>query len=65
MPADLLAEITAGSRWNRFEVYSDFPMTQEPLDGERGTRHTGQINGGGHRIILEASHGDIYIRKGP
>jgi DUF4097 and DUF4098 domain-containing protein YvlB len=65
IPASITAEIRdAGSRWKRYDIYSDFPLSSESEGGWRGIRKKGDINGGGDEILLETSSGDIYIRKG-
>ncbi len=63
-PASISAEIRdAGRRWNRHEIYSDFPLSQKEASNRRVLRRIGDINGGGDEVILEASHGDIHIFK--
>lgn len=63
LPATISAEIRRNSRWNRNEIYSDFPLTGEDTGSERALRKSGDINGGGDEIILETTGGDIYIKK--
>jgi hypothetical protein len=45
-----------------YQIYSDFPLT---IKGEESSRITakGDINGGGDRIQLSTTDGDIYIKK--
>lgn len=62
MPASITAEIRNNSRWNRYEITSDFPLSKSS-EGSRRLRKTGEINGGGDEILLETSGGDIDIRK--
>lgn len=44
-----------------YRIYSDFPLT---IQGEKSDRITGKgdINGGGDRIQLSTTNGDIYIK---
>lgn len=45
-----------------YQIYSDFPLT---IKGEESSRITakGDINGGGDKILLSTTNGDIYIKK--
>ena len=63
MPANISAEIRNNSRWNRYEIDSDFPLQESTEKHKRMLRKTGEINGGGDEVILETSGGDIFIRK--
>lgn len=63
LPATISAEIRRNSRWNRNDIFSDFPLTGEDTGSERTLRKRGDINGGGDDIILETTGGDIYIKK--
>lgn len=63
LPATISAEIRRNSRWNRNEIYSDFPLSGEDTGSERTLRKRGDINGGGDEIILETTGGDIYIKR--
>ncbi len=62
------------ARWDEYNIYSDFPLKVVHEDGysDKKSWHrrvegtivaTGEINGGGNRIKLETSNGDINIRK--
>lgn len=73
LPAKLPATIEAEIRLQRFadpdernDIYSDFPLTKLPPDetGNRILRSKGEINGGGDRIYLKTTGGDITITKG-
>jgi len=69
MPATILAEIKVSSRWQDYNIYSDFPLTSTDDTGRgersrgRYLRSEGDINGGGDRIELYTADGDIYIKK--
>ena len=64
LPATIEAEVHgAGGGWSHFDIHSDFPLTRTVSGGGDIIRKTGDINGGGDRIVLECYHGDIYIRK--
>lgn len=72
LPADLKAtfdvrlEITRRA-WRDYKIYSDFPISIDDDDGGwRGGRvliGKGDINGGGDKIRLETTNGDIRIKK--
>ncbi|MGH1362072.1 MAG: DUF4097 family beta strand repeat-containing protein [Calditrichia bacterium] len=64
MPLTISAQITQKSRWDRYEIYTDFPMTMQPTGTNRTTRSSGTINGGGDTMVLETSAGNIYIGDG-
>ena len=74
IPEDLSATVEAeihlerswfGSDRGDYRIDSDFDLDEEVDDGRnrRTIRATGDINGGGNRIRLETSGGDIRIRK--
>lgn len=72
LPANLPAVIEAelhitGSRETRrrSDIYSDFPLSKPRPDetNERVLRSKGEINGGGDRIYLKTTNGDITIKK--
>jgi len=58
---DAKLEITRNSRRD-YRIYSDFPLT---IKGAKSDRITGEgdINGGGDKIQLRTTNGDIYIKK--
>ena len=63
----LAASVDAKIRISRhddkeYEVHSDFPLNVKGK-GSRKVTATGDLNGGGNRIQLSTSSGDIYIRK--
>ncbi|MEE8584444.1 MAG: DUF4097 family beta strand repeat-containing protein [Acidobacteriota bacterium] len=67
--ATIEARIEVKGRWEQHEddykIDSDFEaasMQRDPKSGEVRARF--EINGGGHRIVLETSNGDIIIRRG-
>lgn len=69
LPANLEAEIWLQRRADpdeRNDIYSDFPLTKLPPDetSNRILRSKGEINGGGDRIYLKTTGGDITITKG-
>ncbi len=72
LPAGLPASIEAvihlqrGERFGtRHDIYSDFPLSKQMPDETKGRilRSIGDINGGGDRVHLETTGGDIYIKK--
>lgn len=68
LPAVIEAEILiTGSRETRrrSDIYSDFPLSKPRPDetNERVLRSKGEINGGGDRIYLKTTNGDITIKK--
>jgi len=71
LPARVRAEIEVSSRWDSYNIYSDFPLTssQEAEEGRRRHRRQryitseGEINGGGDLIELFTTNGDIRIKK--
>ena len=72
LPGDLAAtfdielEITRRA-WRDYKIYSDFPLTiSDDDDGWRGDKiivGKGDINGGGDRIRISTTNGDIRIKK--
>ena len=70
LPATLDAEIRLERSWSgreeEYRIDSDFDLDEqkEETRGRRTIRATGDINGGGNRIRLITSGGDIQIRKG-
>jgi DUF4097 and DUF4098 domain-containing protein YvlB len=68
MPASITAEIylyDGYGSWERYDIYSEFPLTKTVPDEtrKRMIRCTGDINGGGDKIYLKTSSGDIHIQK--
>lgn len=68
MPASITAEIKldrSGRDWERYDIYSDFPLTKTNPDeyGDRTLRSSGDINGGGDPIVLKTKSGNISIHK--
>ena len=69
LPATINAEIQlTGSTWQDYDIYSDFDLTKEKEDQERGRggeyiRSQGKINGGGDLINLSTTNGNITIKK--
>lgn len=69
LPATLEAEIHLERSWfgrdKEYRIDSDFDLEEqeEETRNRRTIRATGDINGGGNRIKLETSGGDIQIRK--
>ena len=53
-------EITRSARRD-YRIYSDFPLTIKGVDSDEVTAK-GKINGGGDRIRLETTNGDIHIK---
>ena len=70
LPATLEAEIRLERSWfgreEEYRIDSDFDLDEqkEETGNRRTIRATGDINGGGNRIRLKTSSGDIRIRKG-
>lgn len=70
LPATLEAEIRLERSWfgreEEYRIDSDFDLDEqkEETRNRRTIRATGDINGGGNRIRLITSGGDIRIRKG-
>ena len=70
LPATLEAEIRIERSWfgrdEEYRIDSDFDLDEqkEETGNRRTISATGDINGGGHRIRLLTSGGDIRIRKG-
>jgi DUF4097 and DUF4098 domain-containing protein YvlB len=70
LPATIMAEIRLGdgrwSRWERYDISSDFPLKIQREEDRREGRYIrgeGEINGGGDPITLTTSAGNITIRK--
>lgn len=69
LPATLEAEIHLEQSWfgrdRDYRIDSDFDLDEQEDSGRnrRTIRATGDINGGGNRIRLETSGGNIQIRK--
>ena len=64
---DVRLEITRRA-WRDYKIYSDFPISIDDDDdnGWRGRRvliGRGDINGGGDKIRIETTNGDIRIKK--
>jgi len=66
LPKSIEATVTAKLRITRharrdYRIYSDFPLT---IKGENSDLVTadGEINGGGDRVNLSTTNGDIYIK---
>lgn len=51
-----------GHDYEDYDVYSDFEPTQKDRT-DRGVNAMFKLNGGGERISLETTNGDIYIKK--
>lgn len=73
LPADTRASIEAvievRGRWERhqeeYRIDSDFAAASMERDAQSGqVRGRFELNGGGHRILLETSNGNITIRRG-
>ena len=67
--ATIEARIEVKGRWERhqdeYKIASDFEAVSKQRDPKSGeVRARFEINGGGHRIVLETSDGDITIRRG-
>lgn len=64
---DAEIRIRDNDRWrdDDYRIYSDFDLEMEDDDDRYRSRITaqGDINGGGDRIRLNTTNGDIYIRK--
>ncbi len=68
--ATVEATIRLQGRWGRddhdddYDIVSDFgPESHEKLRSAREIRAVYRINGGGQRIVLRTTNGDIHIRK--
>ena len=66
LPKNFKASISAELKITRsakrdYRIYSDFPLT---IKGEKSDMVTanGDINGGGDKVILETTNGDIHIK---
>ncbi|MFQ5630172.1 MAG: hypothetical protein ACE5I1_15495, partial [bacterium] len=68
LPAKIIAEIRLdrrNRRYDRYDIYSDFPISKQKLEEDRREiiRGESEINGGGDVIHLVTSGGNIYIKK--
>ncbi len=68
IPVSIVAEIVLDKRrrsMKRYDIYSDFPLSKEQTEeeGKDVIRSTGDVNGGGDRVYLRTSAGNIYIKK--
>ncbi len=66
LPKNLAATISASLKITRsarrdYRIYSDFPLTIKGEDSDRVTAK-GKINGGGDKVRLETTNGDIHIK---
>ena len=66
LPKKLAATISASLRITRsarrdYRIYSDFPLTVKGEDSNRITAK-GNINGGGDKVSLNTTNGDIHIK---
>jgi len=67
LPATLDLEIKLQNvGWERYTISSDFPLSieQEDRGWTRIIRARGDINGGGDRIRIRTTNGNITVRKG-
>ena len=67
LPETIEATVSAALKISRFanrdfKIYSDFPLSVKGEDSGRISAK-GAINGGGNKIQLNTSDGDIYIKK--
>ncbi len=67
IPATIKAEIRldrGGLSFQRYDIYSDFPLTKsKPSETGRTLTSTGDINGGGAPVNLKTYGGNINIHK--
>jgi DUF4097 and DUF4098 domain-containing protein YvlB len=66
MPGRLAASVSATLKITRsarrdYRIFSDFPLTIKG-EGSRKITANGDINGGGDKIILSTTNGDIHIK---
>ena len=66
LPKKLAATVSASLRITRsarrdYRIYSDFPLAIKGEDSDRITAK-GDLNGGGDRVTLKTTNGDIYIK---
>ena len=66
IPGSLAASISAtlqitNSAKRDYRIYSDFPLTIKEEDSSKITAK-GDINGGGDKITLSTTNGDIHIK---
>jgi hypothetical protein len=49
----------------RYDIFSDYPLSKKQTeeDDNRSICGTGDINGGGDRVYLRTSDGNIHIKK--
>ncbi|TQV72089.1 DUF4097 domain-containing protein [Aliikangiella marina] len=67
LPETIAATVSASLRVTRnsrrdYKIYSDFPLTIKGEDSKRITAE-GDLGGGGDRVRLTTTNGDIYIKK--
>lgn len=67
IPTNLAATVDAKLKISRrakrdYRIYSDFPLTIKG-DGSSKISAQGEINGGGNKIRLSTTNGDIHIKK--
>jgi DUF4097 and DUF4098 domain-containing protein YvlB len=67
-PASVIAEISLGkdNRYRkRYDIFSDFPLSKTETEekGNKIIRSQGDINGGGDKVYLRTSGGNINIKK--
>ncbi len=67
LPENIKASVSANLRLTHsarrdYRIYSDFPLTIQGEDSNR-IRGKGKINGGGDKVKIGTTNGDIYIKK--
>ncbi len=68
IPVTVVAEIVLDKRrrsMKRYDIYSDFPLSKKQTEeeGKDVIRSTGEVNGGGDKVYLRTSAGNIHIKK--
>ena len=65
MPATIEAEIQVDRDANRYDIYSDYPLSKESpkAPADKIIRSRAELNGGGEKIHLKANGGNIHINK--